>query len=197
MKRTIITLAIAILIISPAAFAQMGHHGKMAPGADGPGCGMMGGRMGGGMHGDMARPGMILRMADEIGLDTDQKARIEKMAQENGLARIDKQAELEKAQLKLRHLQMSDGPEAEVLTQMDKVGQLKTDLRKMAYKHHNAVKKVLTAEQLDKIKEMKKEFRGRGMRQGKGMGMNNDGPRQGRGYGMGDGTGPRADCPNR
>nr|MBN2278362.1 hypothetical protein [candidate division Zixibacteria bacterium] len=213
MKRTLIFLAAAVLMLTSAAFAQPGGRGPMAPGqGQGQGYGMKDGMRGGmGMMNDgFGGPGMLLRVADEIGLDDQQKTQIDKLAQENGLARIEKQAELEKAELKMRHLRVNNGSDTEILALMDKIGQLKTDLQKMRYQHHQAVKMVLTEAQLEKLKEMRKEFRrdgwnrddddrgrrtGRG--QGRGMGMDDEDFDSGFGYGLHDGTGPRADCPLR
>jgi Spy/CpxP family protein refolding chaperone len=180
MKRSALIVAVAVLLTASLAYAGPGRHGQMGPGK---GEGMMGPGMG--MDGDFVRPGMILRWADEIGLDDNQKAKLDKLAQEHGTARIEKKAELEKAQLKLRHMRMNDAPENEVLAMMDMIGALKTEIRKMGYSHRQALKKVLTDEQLGKIKELRGEWR-KSNRPfgGEGSGSGKDfGPGQGRGDG--------------
>jgi Spy/CpxP family protein refolding chaperone len=156
MKRTMILISALVLLATPLTFAN--------PNGCGPGMGMGMGKamcmgpcpdMGGkGDCCDGIQPGMLLRMADEIGLDANQKAQLEKMTQEFGLTRIDKQAELEKAELRLRHLMMNDGPEKDILAAMDKAGLLRTEMQKMRFQHMRQVKAVLTADQLKKVKEL-------------------------------------------
>jgi Spy/CpxP family protein refolding chaperone len=178
MKRTIIFLTVAIMLAGVAAYAQ--YHPSRAPRADCFGQGMR--------HGDFIKPGMLLRLADKIGLDEKQKAQIDKLAQERGLARIDKQAELEKAQLKLRHMKLNDAPEADVLKMMDNIGQLKTELHKSAYKFRQTVKSILTEDQLDKIKELRMEHH-----RGNFPGRPGYGPGQGKGHGYGSKFVPNPD----
>lgn len=145
MKRTALIVAVAVLLTASLAYAGHGRHGRMG--------------FGQGMDGDFVRPGMILRWADEIGLDDNQKTKIDKLAQEHGTARIEKEAELEKTQLTLRHLRMNDAQDSEVLAMMDMIGAMKTEMRKMAYTHRQAVMKLLTDDQLDKLKELRGEWR--------------------------------------
>jgi hypothetical protein len=180
MKRLITFTAMAFLMTAVLAIADPGRGGR--------GCGM-GDGPNGSWHGDMGdddsyRPGMLLRLADEIGLDENQKAQILKLNEEHALIRIDKDAELEKAQLKLRHLIMNDGAEKDVLAAMDKVGTMKTEMRKMQYQHRNKVTSLLNADQLKKLKEI-----GPKMRQGDGAGRFQDCP-GGMGQGNGPGNGP-------
>jgi Spy/CpxP family protein refolding chaperone len=133
-------------------------------------------------------PGMILRHADDIGLTEDQVSQISKLTQSNALARIDKQAELDKAETTLRHLRMNNAADNEILSAMDEVGLLRTELWKMNFNHRQAVRKILTEAQLDKIKEMGMKQRGDGWnRRGRGM---NRGDRPGPGFGQGEGLGP-------
>jgi Spy/CpxP family protein refolding chaperone len=181
MKRSALIVAVAILLTASLAYAGHGRHGRTG--------------FGQGMDGDFVGPGMALRWADEIGLDDNQKAQLDKLAQEHGTARIEKEAELEKAQLKLRHMRMNDAPDSEVLAMMDMIGAMKTEMRKMAYTHRQAVREVLTAEQLDKIRELRGEWR-KSHRQSRGEGF---GPGKDFGPGQGRGDGPRGtrDCRRR
>lgn len=167
MKRTIIFITIIALLAAGTALAGRHNRGAMVPGH---GCGGFG-------HDDMG-PGMLFRWADEIGLDESQKSKIQDMMERFGMERIDKEAELEKAQLKLKNMIIDEAAENDVLLMIDQVGRLKTDLRKMQYSHRQAVRSVLTEEQRAKIKDLMKENR----KQGKGFGK--------AGFGMRDCMGP-------
>ena len=184
MKRLITFTAMAFLMTAVLAIADPGRGGRECGMGDGPN-GCWHGGMG---DDDSYGPGVLLRLADEIGLDENQKAQILKLNEEHALIRIDKDAELEKAQLKLRHLIMNDGAEKDVLAAMDKVGTMKTEMRKMQYQHRNKVTSLLNADQLKKLKEI-----GPKMRQGDGAGRFQDCPGgmgQGNGPGNGQGKGP-------
>ncbi len=178
MKRLITLTAIAFLLSAVYVAADPGSRGG------GKGFGHPGGGPGGWFDDDeIGRPGMLLRLADEIGLDENQRAQILKMNEEHAILRIDKEAELEKAQIKLRHLRISDAPEKDVLAVIDKVGALKTEMRKMQYQHRQKLAAVLNAEQLKKLQELKP-----GM--GRGDGPGRPGQRDGKGWGKCDGSGP-------
>jgi hypothetical protein len=162
MKRRAIIFTVVMMLAATVAFAQGGPGSGQRGMCHDPGMnrGMGGHGMGGpGMDGDFVRPGMLLRMADDIGLSDNQKTQLEKMSQDNGLKRIDMQAQLEKAQLQLRHAQMNDAADTQVLQLMDDVGRIKTEMRKSAYTFHQSVKSLLTADQLTKIKDLRKEWR--------------------------------------
>lgn len=193
MKRRALIFTVMLMLVSAAAFAQKG------PGGHGKWCqepGMHRGFGGSGMDDGIGRPGMILKFADEIGLSDDQKTQLDKMTQDNGLKRIEMKADLEKAQLQLRHLKMSDGSDTQVLMLMDDIGEIKTEMRKSAYSHHQQIKSVLTEEQINKIQELRKECRGnralchgrgpdggQGSMKGQGRGMVPDSdPEPGQGY---------------
>lgn len=181
-----IMLTAGLLLMAVAATANPGHRdGK----ADRPGHGMRQN------HDGMPGAGMILMVADEIGLSDAQKAKITSMTEEFGMDRIDMKAELEKAELELRHMRVNEASEADVLAQMDKVGQLRTELKKAGYSHHQAIKNVLTGEQLDKLKELRKERREDRDKKGRGFGQKD---KMNAAPGQGGGPGPRLnqpDCP--
>ncbi len=159
MKRRAIIVTVILLLAAATVYAQRAPWGQRGS-CPGPGMNMDFGRQG--MKGDFVRPGMLLKMADEIGLNENQKAQIDKLAQDNGLKRIDQKAELEKAQLQLRHMQANNAPEAEVLKTMDDIGRIKTEMRKSAYTFRRSIKSILSEEQLNKIKELRKEHKGKG-----------------------------------
>jgi len=189
MKRSIIFMAILVLLGSTLAYAGHGHRGmKGSRFGDGPGFD--------GFHGF----GQLLNMADKIGLDDKQQAKISVLMEKNGTARIDKEAELEKAQLKMKNLRINDAPDSDILAMMDKIGLLKTELQKMRYTHRQEIESILTAEQLDKLEQLRQERhqrrfdgKGRGSGMGRGQGM---GGGQGMSPSPGFGQGTPG-CPNR
>jgi Spy/CpxP family protein refolding chaperone len=170
--RKVITIGLALaLIISVSAMAQQGQRGG------GGNCDMSGphGRMGGhgmGMKGDGLGVKRILAVGDEINLTDEQEQRLEQMMDEFQLERIDKQAEIKKARLSLQTMMRDEASESDVLQGIDNVSRLSADMHKMKYQHHQQVKSVLTQEQIDKLKELRKErrtaMRQRGA-QGRGM----------------------------
>lgn len=191
MKKVLILAAAALIILAAFAVADPGHRGfeRDKRGCDMDGRGMRMGQFGDSFFG----PGMLMKVADDIGLDDAQKAKISSMSEQFGLERIDKEAALDKAELELRHMRMNDASDSEILMQMDKVGKLRTEMQKMAFTHHQAMKGVLTADQMTKLKELRQErrddrgprdCRGFGPGQGQGQGNNQDAPGQGGGPGM-------------
>lgn len=172
MKKTMVFVAVALMLTSAFAFADPGRRGPRGDGA-----------------------GMLLSVADEIGLEETQKTKISNLMEEFGVSRIDMKAKLDKAKLELRHLKLNDASDAEVLSAMDKVGNLRTEMQKMSYTHRQAVENVLTDQQVDKLQELRKEHRaqkGQFGHQGRGKGFGNDNDR---GRGQGFGSGPNdANC---
>jgi len=183
MKRLLVFLTAILILTAAFASAQHGHRGQRG---DGPAWHK--GGHGGGMSQDgMPGVGRLLLMAEEIGLDEAQKTKISGMMEEFGLNRIELKAELEKAQLELKHLRLNEASDAEILTQMDKVGELKTEMRKLRFTQHQAVKDVLTDQQIQKLKELHIERRSDRPDHGFGKG-------QGHGHGFGHGPNDNADC---
>jgi len=180
MRKTLLITAAAMLLLTAGAFAQRGAGCGAFCDGHGMGMGMQGGRgmgMHGGGHG--MGPGMLLNMADEIGLTDKQKSDLTAMSEKFGMERIEKKAALEKAELKLRTLRMNDASDSDVMKAMDEVGKLKTDMQKMRYQHRQAVKGLLTDEQATKLAEMRKgrmNKRGDGPCMGRGMMRDGDGP---------------------
>ena len=172
MRRSLLFTAMTVLIIASVAVANPGQRGPMAsgggmclPDGDGPR---------GGGHGDgTMRIGMLLMMADEIGLDQKQKDQLIDLHQKFGLQRIEMKADLDKAEFNLQHLRMTDGAETTILAAMDEVGELRTEMQKIRYQHRQKVKDVLTAEQTEKLSALMKERRPQN-----GQGLRGDGQRQ-------------------
>ncbi len=112
------------------------------------------------MKGDGMGMKGILAFADEIELTGDQKDQLEALHLRFQKERIDKQAELKKAHVDLGALKRDDdAAESAVLSQIDVVGDLRTDMHKMKYSHRNEMKSVLTEDQISKLKELRKARR--------------------------------------
>lgn len=155
MKRTLI-ITLVLTVFAAGAFAQqhrpMMNHGPRGQQCDGkPGFGPDRGR------GEQMKIGLLLKHADDLKLDENQKKEFLKMQEAFGTERIDLKADLEKAQLTLTNLRLSEASDNEVLNAMDKVGDLKTEMRKMSYMHRQQVKNLLTDEQIEMIKQYRKE----------------------------------------
>ncbi len=165
MKKLSMTTAIVLLLSAGMAVGQGGFgRGKCDPGF---GSGRPMGH-GGGMNHKMCKmsgprhemPGMrmILAAGDEINLTAEQRDMLEKMMTEFQKTRIDRQAELKKAQVDLKALmRKDDAVESEVTAAIDKVSGMKAEMQKMRYRHQKQVKAVMTEEQRDKLKQLRKE----------------------------------------
>jgi Spy/CpxP family protein refolding chaperone len=185
-KLTTIVTLVALLVMASVCWAQRNPQG---PGSfdfqrchhkdkPGPGIGM-------GVHTD--RPGMqmILAVADEIKLTDDQKAKMEKMLVDFQLAKVDQRAKVKKAGIRLKALMHDESAdENEIMATIDEVTRLKADLQKMRYRHQREIHKLLTDEQIDKLKELRKEKmkKFKGLHGGRGPGE----PGMGFGSGSGD-----------
>jgi Spy/CpxP family protein refolding chaperone len=152
-----------------------GEDGKeivvMMQGADeGPGMmmgcgGYCGGMMSGGEH-----PGMFLGMEKELGLSDEQVSKLKDMRMKREKQAIQDRAELDIMELELRDLMSEDEIDLKAVDgKIDKISALKGKIRKDGIHAMVDAKKVLTAEQRKKLREMK----GRGMGMGTGMGMMN------------------------
>lgn len=97
------------------------------------------------------------KMHEMLDLTDEQEAQIDKMAEEFQLAQIDRKAELKKAQLKLKNLAHDDqASEREVFRLIDDVSGLKAELHKARYSHRREFQAILTEEQAEKLKEMRR-----------------------------------------
>jgi len=163
----------------PHGKAGMGQQGDFGPGNCGPRGNHAFGPRG---EGRMGAPGIrhLIRMADELELTDVQIDKLEKMAVEFKIERIDLEAQIEKEQVIMRSMMKDDNArEADILTEIDKVSMLEANMKKMHYKHFKSAQEVLTTEQITKMKELRKTRPGRdgndpqdgrGMRQGRDNG---------------------------
>jgi len=109
-------------------------------------------------HRGHCRIKMLLAVADEINLTSDQKDRLEKMMVDFKLEKVDQEAKIKKAEIKLRSLMRDeDANDSEVMTAIDEVARLKAELQKMRYRHHKEIRGILTPEQREKLKELRQE----------------------------------------
>ena len=175
------TLAV-LLVVSSVSWAQRGpregghcdrpgwHH----PDRPGP-------ERGTEMRDGMPGVQMILAAADDIKLTDEQKARMEKILVDFQLAKVDQRAKVKKAGIRLRTLKRDKSVnENEVMAAIDEVARMKADLHKMRYRHQRGIHNLLTDEQIDKLKELRKER----MKKFKGPhgGMGPGGPGMGFGF---------------
>lgn len=172
MKKLIITTLVLMLAV-PVVMADPGDWGQgqrddkgQRAGFDGRGpgnCdghGPRGGRGGqfGPRGGDHLGVQRLLRNADDIGLTETQIAKLEEMTLRFQTEKIDLKADMDKAELELRALMRDENArETEVFAAIDLVTGFRGDLQKMRYQHHKEVQSVLTAEQIEKIKSVRKE----------------------------------------
>lgn len=158
MKKLLILTLILSLAFGATAFAQMemkkpgdcdgskmGPHGKHPRmdkhhGMRGDGCGIKG----------------ILAHGDDINLTDQQREQLKEMNVEFKTQQIDQKAELEKARVQLKALMRDDADQGDVNSAIDKVAALKAEMQKTKYANKQKVKAVLTEEQVDKLKAMKK-----------------------------------------
>lgn len=140
--------------------APMGPKGPMAPRMHG----MMQGMMRGGMMRDGGGMQHLLAMADELKLTEQQRDKLRQMFTDFRMERIDHEADLKKARLRLGELMRDDkAQEADVNRAIDDLARLRADLQKAQYAHRQAVLSVLTDKQRDQLKSMRMD-RMRGMR---------------------------------
>ncbi len=178
MKKKIALVMILAMLGGTAVMAQ--HFGQGSP--DGRrGHDMKCGQGGAGFEDRGFHFGIIMQLADKLELTDQQKDQIKNLMEKNGLERIEKKAELEKAELKMRNLKINDGDDSEILSAIDQVGKMKTEMQKMRFRHRSQIKSVLTDAQIDKLDSLKTEFHRNGPRcdmpcggQGHGMGIRPD-----------------------
>lgn len=164
MKRTLFILALMFLIAIPVAMAQTDDPKTATPpnqaGAglapQGPGC--QGKGMGMGMCSGkqpMGGQGLMECMKD-LNLTDDQKAKMEEINFTNRNAMIDLRAGMEKARLKMHHEMMADTPDkAKILAASKEINTIQGQIEDAQINHFFAVRGILTADQLKKMKECK------------------------------------------
>jgi len=114
----------------------------------------------------------LLAVGDKINLTDDQQTKLEQMMIEFKLQSIDMKAEIEKAKVALHVLKHDEAAEEDVMRAIDDMARMKAEMQKMQYKHHQRAKAVLTEDQIDQLKQLRKErFKEGGKnKQGRGHG---------------------------
>ena len=142
---------------------MQGPGGGRGMGMQGFGCdGMRGmrGKRGFGMRDGDPGLGMMLQFKDELELTDAQISQFKKLMNDFALERIDRKAELEKAELKLRMLMNDDdATETKVNMAIDDVARLKAEMQKMRYAHKKQMQTVLTDAQTEKLDQLRQERR--------------------------------------
>jgi Spy/CpxP family protein refolding chaperone len=164
MKRTLIltSLAVLVAVMTTAAMAQPGPGGCGHPMMGrGHGDGQMHqGKMAG--HGRMERGLGVLTMADELGLTDQQIDKIKELSFAHQNTMIDMRAELKKAQLILREEMAADNPDkVSALAAARNVNAIEGKIEEARISHRFEMHDILTAEQLDKLKELRQDRPGR------------------------------------
>lgn len=167
MKKLLVLTTILVLGLSSVLLARPGQRGDKdcmmgGPGMMGPnkmmmkdmdcckGMGMM----------NHQKPGIkiILAMSDTLNLTDAQQLKLQEMMVNFQLERVDQTAKLKKAQIKLKALMRNDNAaENDVMTAIDNVASLKAEMKKMAYRHMEEAKKVLTKAQIGQLKQLRQE----------------------------------------
>lgn len=138
----------------PGMGSMMGHHTEAGMGPMGP--------FG---HAGMGKWWKNPELVKKLGLTDAQVQQLNKIAQDHRMQEIDLRATLEKQEAALEPLMESDKPdEAQVMAQLDKVGQARTNLQKSNTQSMLAIRRVLTPEQWKQLHSQPHEMHH--MRQG-------------------------------
>ena len=142
-----------MMMIPHGSGGQMRQGGGMS-GMKG-GSGMSGGGDGGPMAGSMRHSGgvgMLIASAETFGLKSEQVEKLQGMKHDFQMEKIDVQAAVQKAKLRLKR-QMKDpgAAEGDVIAAIDAVAAAEGDVRKMRYRHLKAARGVLASDQMAKV----------------------------------------------
>lgn len=105
------------------------------------------------------------RVAQAVGLSDDQKKQMDGIFQQHRLNLIDLKASLEKQEVMMHPMIEADNPsESQVLAQIDKIAQARAELEKADARMLFDIRKVLTADQWQKLKAFHEQHRDEMMR---------------------------------
>jgi hypothetical protein len=97
--------------------------------------------------------GMLIHHADDFDLSDDQVQKLTDLQIDFEIEKVDLQATLQKAKIKLRAIMRDiDASEADVMAAIDHVCACEGDVRKMRFKHLKAARAVLSSDQQDSLK---------------------------------------------
>ena len=131
-----------------------------------------------GMKSPAMMPGGMMNCMDKLDLSDKQMAKIKAIRYEAKKEKIKLQAEIRLARLEVNNMMTAEDPSQNaILRGVDNLGKLKTEMKKIEIKKKFAIHQVLTKEQLEKMKKMKKgtpkmmmEYKMRGDKMGRKMG---------------------------
>ena len=191
----LVTVALAVAVALPASaqmMGPMGQGGAMGPMGGGhmgsQGGGMMGGMMGGGMGGHGMREGrggralshegplisIMLEHKQDLGLNAEQERKLRDLRTEFAKESVRRGAEIRVAEIELDSLLEQDKWDlAKIEPKVKQIATLLGDLRLARIKTLEAGRAVLTAEQLEKLKQVGHRMRAMG---GPGQPMGPGGP---------------------
>ena len=93
--------------------------------------------------------------AKDLGLTADQQKKMDDIFQQNRLSLIDLHATLEKQEVQLEPLVAADQPdEGKILAQIDRVAQARAELEKANARMLLGIRRVMTADQWQKLKTL-------------------------------------------
>ena len=137
MDRKTLTIAMVMIAALLAGSALAQPCGRMGPKGGGP---------------------ALERIADEIELTDEQLEEIENIRYESELESVDMHAELKKEEIELRHLMdFEDFSRQEIMAQAEKVGEMKQELQLNKMDARLRSLEVLTDEQREKMKDLRRE----------------------------------------
>lgn len=111
------------------------------------------------------------KTAKEVGLTADQQQKMNEIFQQHRLSLIDLNASLEKAEVQLEPLMSADQPdESRILAQIDRVAQARAELEKANARMLLGIRRVMTADQWEKLKTLNPAPPEPGGRAGRGAG---------------------------
>ena len=141
-----------MMMIPHGSGGQMRQGGGM-PGMKGGGAGSGSGD--GPMAGSMRNGGgvgMLIASAEKFGLSGDQVKKLEGMKHDFQMEKVDVQAAVYKAKLRLQRLMKDPGAaEGDVMAAIDAVAAAEGDVRKMRYRHLKAARGTLQGDQMSKV----------------------------------------------
>jgi Spy/CpxP family protein refolding chaperone len=139
--------------------------------------------------------GGMMVAAEELGLTDDQIDKLADLQFEHQKAMIQKRAALQDAELELRQIMREAKVDKKAaLAIQERISAVKADMARVRLDHRLEMRKVLSAEQLDKWMKMRRHDMRQGMRHNKGeRGHPGMKPRQGGNPGRGMGPGPDPD----
>lgn len=109
----------------------------------------------------------VLKHGDSLHLTDEQKKDLHQMSFDHKKKTIQMKAEIDLAKLEVGRMFHEEPPaEEKILTQVDEIDKLKTNLKKSKIRLKFAVRKVLTKEQRDQLHEQRKKARKERMKRG-------------------------------